>query len=71
MAYKCCAKSHIINSGDMNTLTRMNLRGEFHVTPSVISYSGYHNDSVTYHHENVQPAETFDSGVMLGFRFKF
>ena len=62
---------NIINSGGMNTLTRMNLRSEFHVTPSVISYLGYRNDSATYNHENVQPAETFDSGVMLGFRFKF
>ena len=62
---------NIINSGGMNTLTRINLRSEFHITPSVITYLGYRNDSATYNHENVQADETYDSSLALGFRFRF
>ena len=62
---------NIINTGGLNTLTRMNMRSEFHITPSVITYLGYRNDSAVYNHENLPVAETYDSSAMLGFRFKF
>ena len=62
---------NIINDGGINTLTRVRLRGEFHVTPSVITYLGYRHDRAAHNHENLEVAETYDSSFMLGFRFKF
>ena len=62
---------NIINGGGINTLTRINLRSEFLITPSVITYLGYRNDRALYNHEDVQTDDTYDSSAILGFRFKF
>ena len=62
---------NIINGGGLNALTRANLRSEFRITSSVITYLGYRNDSAVHNHKNIQVAETYDSSLMAGFRFRF
>ena len=62
---------NILNTGEIDTITRLNLRAEFHVTPSVITYVGARDDRAKYDAANIDVEESYDSGAMLGFRFKF
>ena len=62
---------NIINSGEIETLTRANLRTEFHMTPSVIIYLGYRNDTASYTDDSINIEENYDSGAIFGFRVRF
>ena len=62
---------NIINSGEIDTLTRANLRTEFHMTPSVILYLGYRSDSAKYTDEAITVDENYDNGAIFGFRVRF
>ena len=62
---------NIINSGEIETLTRTNLRTEFHVTPSVIVYLGYRSDTASYTDEAITVDENYDNGAIFGFRVRF
>ena len=61
---------NIINGAGLNALTRANLRSEFSITSSVVTYLGYRDDRAVHNHENLRVAETYDSGLMVGFRFR-
>ena len=62
---------NIVNTGEIDSLMRANLRSEFHVTPSVITYLGIRNDSASYSDDKIDVDEPYDSKAMLGFRVKF
>ena len=63
----------IVNAGELETLTRGDLRAEFHVTPSVITYIGVRNQTSAYSDGVIddRAGGTFDDDVMVGFRIKF
>ena len=62
---------NIINSGEIDSLTRANLRTEFHMTPSVILYLGYRSDTASYTDEAITVEENYDNGAIFGFRVRF
>ena len=62
---------NIVNSGEIDSLTRINLRTEFHVTPSVITYLGYRSDSASYTEDFIDVEENYDSAAIFGFRVRF
>ena len=62
---------NIVNSGEIDSLTRINLRTEFHVTPSVITYLGYRSDTASYTEDFANVEENYDSAAIFGFRVRF
>ena len=62
---------NIVNSGEIDSLTRINLRTEFHMTPSVITYLGYRSDTASYTEDFANVEENYDSAAIFGFRVRF
>ena len=61
----------IINAGEISSLSRVDVRGEFQLTPSVIVYLGHRTGRADYEDKDIKVDDTFDNSTMLGFRFRF